>query len=143
MRKVSSNYLVRPVISLISKPAITIFCVLIYCLLIVAKLHKVSKIFRGNCAVYPREIKLVSLPESIKADTSSLPLFSLTFQVMHFNVSNFQSRDVSSRSSLLSVIGAEAFPMTASFLAKDQSIRYSSVLIFHIGNNCPYCSQMM
>ncbi len=138
MRKVSSNHRVQPVLSLISKPAITIPFVLICCLLIVTKPHEVSKIFRGNYAAYPREIKLATLPKSIKAKTSSLPLFSLTFQVMHLTVINSWSTDVFSKSSLPSVIGAKGFPITAGFLAQDRRICYSSVLIFHIGNNCPY-----
>ncbi len=117
MKKVSSNYRVWQVLSLISKPTITIFFVLICCLLIVAKPHGVSKIFGSNFAEYLREIKLASIPGSIKTGTSSLPLFSLKFQMMHLTVSNSRSRDTFSSSSLLSVIGVETFPMTASFLA--------------------------
>ncbi len=61
MRKVFLNHRVWLLLSLVSKPAITIFFVLIYCLIIIAKPYKISKILRDNSAVYPQEIKLDSL----------------------------------------------------------------------------------
>ncbi len=139
LRKVSSNYQVRLVLSLISKKVLTILHLLIYCLLIVAKPYKVFKVFRSDWAKYPWTIKLASLSKSIIAKTSSLLLFHWTFQEMHLTVFNFWSTSTSSRSFLLFVIGAEAFPMTAIFLAQNWDICYSSSRIFLIGNNCSYC----
>ncbi len=77
IRKISLNHRVWRVILLISKQAITISCVLICCVLIVAKPYEVSKILKDNCAEYPRD-KLASFLELIKAKTSPLPLFTLT-----------------------------------------------------------------
>lgn len=77
IRKVSSNRRVCPVLSLILKSAITIACMLICYLLMVAKLDDISKILRRNCAIYPREIKLALISGLIKAKTSLLLLFSL------------------------------------------------------------------
>lgn len=89
--KISLNNQAHLMLSLIFKPVITIFCLLIGCSLIVTKLNKISKILRDNCVVYPQEIRLASLLESIKAKNSSLNLFCLTLQVMHSNYSNFPS----------------------------------------------------
>lgn len=40
----------------------------------VAKLHEVSEILKGNYTAYAKEIRLVSPPESSNADTSLLLL---------------------------------------------------------------------
>ena len=130
MRKVSSNHWVRSALLVISKPAITISCVCICCLLMVARLYKVSKILRANCVAYAQEISLASLPKSSKADTSSLLLFSLMFQVMHLNVSKSQTIDISSRFSLVSVTGTEVLPMTTSFLVQDLDNHYFRGLFY-------------
>lgn len=101
MRKVSLNYQVWFALLVISKPAITIFCICISYLLMVAKFYKVFKILRGNYVAYARKIRLALLRESSKADTFSLPLLSLTFQVMHLTISKSQTINFFSRSFLL------------------------------------------
>ena len=115
MRKISSKYQVWSALLVVSNPAITIPCVLICCLLTVASPQEVSIVLRDNCAAYLREIKFASLPESNKAKISSLPLLSLTFQVIHLTVSKPRAKGVSSRFSLQSVIDKELLPMTAIF----------------------------
>lgn len=77
MKKVSSNYQVRPALSLIPQSVMTILYDLICYVMIVAKPYKVFHILKRTIVKYPQEITLASLSELIKAENLSLPLFRL------------------------------------------------------------------
>lgn len=70
MRKVFSNQRIWFTLSLMSKQAITIPCLLICYLLIAAKSQEVFIIFKINCVTYTQEMRLALLPESSKTKTT-------------------------------------------------------------------------
>lgn len=123
-------------VSVIQKPATTIFCVWI-CSLIVAKLHEQSKILRSHCAAYAWEIGWISLLDSSTADYFSWSLLCSTLQLMHLTVSMSWTIDFSFRSSQLSVIDTGILPITACFLSEVPGTHNSSNVFYCYWTNYP------
>lgn len=81
-----------------------------------------SLIFKDNCIEYSWEMKLALLSKLNKTEICSFLWFSLTFHVMHLNVSKSWTKDLSTRSFLLLVTSTEVLAIIASFFLQDPDI---------------------